>query len=116
MLIGLVGQEPEVREVNGGKVVTFSVATTERYRDRNGETNEQTEWHRVVAWRHTAEYAERAVRKGSQIYVEGKLKTRKWNDQQGNERTITEVQAESLQVLGRKQDGNNRNTDTNDSF
>ena len=108
MLIGLVGGEPEAREVNGAKVVTFSVATTEYFKDRNGEGKEQTEWHKVVAWRHVADFAERVVHKGSQIYVEGKIRTRKWTDQKGAERQSVEINADNLQTLGRKPDENKR--------
>lgn len=113
MLIGLVGGEPEAREVNGAKVVTFSVATTEYFKDRNGEGKEQTEWHKVVAWRHTADYAERVIHKGSQIYVEGKLHTRKWTDRNGAEKYSTEINADDIKVLGRKAADTNSGTSTN---
>lgn len=116
MLIGIAGGDPEIREANGAKVVSFSIATTEHYRDRNGESKEQTEWHRIVAWRHVADYAERSVHKGAQIYVEGKIRTRKWKDNQGNERSTTEVFADNLQVLGRKPGENNQNKAYNESF
>ena len=85
MLIGNVGRDPEVRYLDGqsghAKVATFTLATTERYRDRNGETRENTEWHNIVAWRNTADVVERFVRKGTQLYIEGRIRTRAWDDQ-----------------------------------
>lgn len=115
MLIGKCGGDPEIRESNGSKVATISVATTERFKDRSGESKEQTEWHRVVAWGHIAEFAENNIRKGTQVYVEGKLRTRKWKDRDGIERYTTEVFADNLQFLGRKPDGNNNRTDYNNN-
>ena len=115
MIIGKCGGDAETRDVNGAKFASFSVATTERFRDKNGESKEQTEWHRVIAWRHIAEYAENNVKKGVQLYVEGRLRTRKWTDQNGIERYATEVSAENLQILGRKYDNNRQNRDE-DSF
>jgi len=113
MLIGNVGNDPEVRYLEnnpqnpGGnvKVATLRLATTERYRDRNGEQRENTEWHTVVLWRNNADVAERFIRKGSQIYVEGKLRTRQWNDQSGNKRYTTEVVVDTLQLLGKRPEG-----------
>lgn len=107
MLIGKAGGDPEIRDANGTKVASFNVATTEHFKDRNGENKEQTEWHRIIAWRHLAEYAENHIKKGVQIFIDGKLRTRKWSDKQGIERYTTEIYADSLQVLGRKRDGNN---------
>ncbi len=93
MLIGNVGKDPEVRYLDGNnnpnsgstKVATFTLATTERYRDRNGELRENTEWHNIVAWRNSADIAEKYIRKGTQLYVEGKLRTRSWTDQTGEQ-------------------------------
>ena len=108
ILIGNVGQDPEVRYTgdasNGAKVATIRLATTERYRDRNGNLQEHTEWHSVVVWRNTADVVEKYVRKGSQLYIEGRLRTRSWDDQTGNKRYTTEIMADTLQLLGRKQD------------
>ena len=108
MLIGNVGRDPEVRYLDGNsgqaKVATFTVATTERYRDRNGETRENTEWHNIVAWRNTADVVERFVKKGTQLYIEGRLRTRAWDDQTGNKRYTTEIIADTLQLLGKKSD------------
>ena len=108
MLIGNVGRDPEVRYLDGqsgnAKVATFTLATTERYRDRNGETRENTEWHNIVAWRNTADVVERFVRKGTQLYIEGRIRTRSWDDQTGNKRYTTEIIADTLQLLGKKAD------------
>ena len=108
MLIGNVGRDPEVRYLDGqsgnAKVATFTLATTERYRDRNGETRENTEWHNIVAWRNTADVVERFVRKGTQLYIEGRIRTRSWDDQTGNKRYTTEIIADTLQLLGKKSD------------
>ena len=108
MLIGNVGRDPEIRYLEGTqgntKVATFTLATTERYRDRSGELRENTEWHNIVAWRNSADVAEKFVKKGTQLYIEGRLRTRSWNDQTGTKRYTTEVQADSLQLLGKKTD------------
>lgn len=108
ILVGNVGQDPEVRYTgdasNGAKVATLRLATTERYRDRNGNLQEHTEWHSVVAWRNTADVIEKYVRKGTQLYIEGRLRTRSWDDQAGNKRYTTEILADTLQLLGRKSD------------
>ncbi|MGM9734880.1 MAG: single-stranded DNA-binding protein [Candidatus Cryptobacteroides sp.] len=108
MLIGNVGRDPEVRYLEGNtpnaKVATFTLATTERYRDRNGELRENTEWHNIVAWRNNADVAEKYIRKGTQLFIEGRLRTRSWDDQSGNKRYTTEVIADNLQLLGKKSD------------
>ena len=112
MLIGNVGRDPEVRYLDGGaaaggqgtKVATFTLATSERYRDRNGELRENTEWHNIVAWRNSADIAEKYIHKGSQIYVEGKLRTRSWTDQAGVKKYQTEIAVDTLQLLGRRED------------
>ena len=112
MLIGNVGNDPEIRYLDSNpqspqgsaKVASFRLATTERYRDRNGETRENTEWHSIVAWRSSADYVEKFVHKGSQIFIEGKLRTRQWTDQSGNKRFTTEIQADNMQLLGKRPD------------
>ena len=108
MLIGNVGRDPEVRYLDGNsgnaKVATFTLATTERYRDRSGETRENTEWHNIVAWRGNADVAERFIKKGTQLYIEGRIRTRSWDDQTGNKRYTTEIIVENLQLLGKKSD------------
>lgn len=105
MLIGNVGKDPDVRYLDGNaKVASFTLATTERYKDRNGEMRENTEWHNLVAWRSNADVIERFVHKGSQIYVEGRLRTRNYMDQAGVKKYVTEIQVDNLQLLGKKSD------------
>jgi single-strand DNA-binding protein len=108
ILIGNVGQDPEVRYAgdasNGAKVATIRLATTERYKDRNGNLQEHTEWHSIVVWRNTADVVEKYVRKGTQLYVEGRIRTRSWDDQTGNKRYVTEIVADNMQLLGKKSD------------
>ena len=105
MLIGNAGRDPEVRHLESGSVTaSFTLATTERYRDRNGEWKEQTEWHNIVCWRYLAETAEKYVRKGTQLFIEGKIRNRQYTDRDGNTRYITEIVADSMQLLGKKAD------------
>lgn len=100
-LVGRLGQDPEVRYTAGGKrVTTLSVATSERWTDQGGEKREHTEWHKVVMWARLAEIAEQYLEKGGQVYIEGKLRTRKWDDQHGQTRYSTEIVADELQMLG----------------
>lgn len=111
MLIGNVGKDPEIRYLEGNspngqatKVARFPLATSERYRDRSGEQHENTEWHNIVAWRGLADTMERFVTKGTQLYIEGSLRTRKYTDQTGATRYSTEIVADVIQLLGRRQD------------
>ncbi|RMG35584.1 MAG: single-stranded DNA-binding protein [Gammaproteobacteria bacterium] len=101
ILIGNLGQDPEVRYMpNGGAVCNITVATSETWKDKNtGEQQERTEWHRVVMFRRLAEIAGEYLRKGSKVYLEGRLQTRKWQDQQGNDRYTTEIIADQMQML-----------------
>ena len=104
VLIGNLGRDPEVRRLENGAVVAkFSVATNENYRDKNGDWQTQTEWHDVVVWRHLAERAERDLAKGKLVYVEGKLTHRKYQDKEGNDRYITEVVANNLRLLEKRE-------------
>ena len=105
-LIGNLGADPEIRTTpNGSKVAQFSLATSRSWGGQGGsEKQEKTEWHRVVAWRHLAERAERYLKKGKQVYVEGRLETRKWTGQDGADRYTTEVIAQQLMLLGRRED------------
>jgi single-strand DNA-binding protein len=108
MLIGNVGKDPEVRYLDGNnnpgsgstKVATFTLATTERYRDRNGELRENTEWHNIVMWGKNAEYAEKYIRKGTKLYIEGKLSTRVWEDRNTIKHYVTEIHVERFEFLG----------------
>lgn len=117
MLIGNVGADPEVRYLENQnqpqyqgqnqivpKVASFRLATTERFRDRNGELRENTEWHNIVAWRRLADLCEKFIRKGSQIYVEGRLTTRSWDGQDGQKHYQTEIVADDIQLLGKRND------------
>jgi single-strand DNA-binding protein len=107
ILIGNLGADPEIKYTQGNvPVANLSVATTEKWQDRStNEWKEKTEWHRVVAWRHLAERAERFLAKGKQVYIEGRLETRKWQDRDGNTRYTTEVRADQLMILGRREEG-----------
>jgi single-strand DNA-binding protein len=105
MLIGNVGKDPVIRHIeNGGTTANFSLATTERYRDKNGTLQENTEWHNIVCWRTTAETVEKFVKRGTQLFVEGKLRYREWKDQNGQDRYTTEIIASGITLLGRKSD------------
>lgn len=106
MLIGNVGADPEVRALEGGtKVARLRIATTERiYNRQTQETKEHTEWHNVTLWRSLADVADRFIRKGSQVYIEGSLRTREWTDKEGNKRYTTEIVANDLKMLGRRSD------------
>lgn len=101
MLIGNLGRDPEVRMTPAGaKVASFSIAVTERFKDRNGQQQEKTEWVNIVLWRRQAEIAEQYLRKGSSIYIEGKLQTASWDDPNGQKRYKTEVVGSNFQMLG----------------
>ena len=114
ILVGHLGRDPEVRHTKSGDpVCTFSIATSERWKDKNGEQQEKTEWHRIVAWRKLAEICGEYLRKGKQVYIEGKLQTRDWEDKDGHKRYTTEVVANEMQMLGRRgDDGGSYNEDS----
>ena len=105
IILGNVGQDPEIREGNF-TVAALSIATTRKWRDKAGEAQSETEWHRVSAFGRLAEIISQYVRKGDPIYIEGRLRTRKYEDKQGIERWMTEIIAEQLQLLGQKDDKN----------
>lgn len=106
ILVGNLGQDPEVKYMpNGNAVTNISIATSESWKDQQGQLQERTEWHRVVMFRKLAEIAGQYLRKGSQVYLEGKLQTRKWQDQNGQDRYTTEIVADNMQMLGGRQDG-----------
>ena len=103
ILIGNLGKDPEVRYLdNGVAVANFSLATTENYKNKEGERVSQTEWHNIVLWRGLAEVAEKWLKKGSSVYVEGKIRTRKWEDKDGNTRYSTEILVDNMTMLGGK--------------
>ena len=101
ILLGNIGNEPELRHLpNGTAVTTINIATSESWKDKTGEKQEKTEWHRVVLFKRLAEFAAQYIKKGSKVYVEGKIQTRKWKDKvTGQEKTITEILAHDLQMI-----------------
>lgn len=107
ILVGNLGKDPEVRYLEGGTAVAnFSLATTETYKDRTGRKVEQTEWHNIVVWRGLAEIAEKYLKKGMQVYIEGKIRTRSYDDKEGHKKYITEIVADNMTMLGgRREDG-----------
>jgi len=101
MLIGNLGADPETRYTQDGTCVcNIRLATTEKFKNRNGEPQERTEWHRVVLWGRLGEIANQYLKKGRQVYIEGKIETRKWQDKDGNDRYTTEIRALNMQMLG----------------
>ena len=115
ILVGNVGRDPELRyTASGTAVANFSLATSRRYKDRDGNQQEQTEWHRCVAWARTAEIVNQYANKGKQLYIEGRLQTRQWEDRDGNTRYTTEVVADNIQLLGRAGGGGSGGGDYGD--
>jgi single-strand DNA-binding protein len=105
ILIGYVGNDPEVRYIESGiPVCNFRLATSEVYKNRNGERITSTEWHNIVLWRGLAEVAEKYVKKGTQLYIEGRIRTRSWDDKDGNKRYTTEIVGDNMQLLGKRMD------------
>lgn len=101
ILVGNLGKDPEVRHLEGGvAVASFTLATSEKYTNKSGERVSQTEWHNVVLWRGLADIAEKYLRKGSQVYIEGKIRTRSWDDQAGVKKYTTEIIADNMTMLG----------------
>lgn len=104
ILVGNVGKDPEVRHLDSGvAVTTFPLATSETYKNKEGQRITNTEWHNIVLWRGLAEVAEKYVKKGNPLYIEGKIRTRSWDDKDGNKRYTTEIIADNMQMLGSKQ-------------
>lgn len=113
ILVGNLGKDPEIRTLeNGAKVAKFSIATNENYKDKAGQWQTQTEWHDIVAWRSLAERAESSLEKGSTVYLEGKLSTRTWQDQNGNNRRTTEVVSNYFRIINRQSSGGSGGTNT----
>lgn len=117
ILVGNLGQDPESRTTPGGTTVTnVRLATTDSWTDKqSGEKKEQTEWHTVVMWNRLGEIAAEYLRKGSQVYIEGRLQTRKWQDKSGNDRYSTEIVASDMQMLGSRGGGGGAAQETRDS-
>ncbi|HVA97637.1 MAG TPA: single-stranded DNA-binding protein [Bacteroidia bacterium] len=115
ILVGNLGKDPEVRYLEGGTAVAkFSLATSESYKDKTGKKVDQTEWHNIVLWRGLAEVAEKYLKKGMQVYIEGKIRSRSWEDKEGVKKYTTEIIAENLNILGKKEDrdGNTNHTES----
>jgi len=105
ILIGRLGKDPEIRQIeSGAKVANFSLATDEIFKDKSGEKKTHTEWHNLVLWRRQAEIAESYLRKGSLIYVEGRLRSRSWDDKDGNKKYITEILVDNFKMLGKREE------------
>jgi single-strand DNA-binding protein len=111
ILVGNVGKDPEIRHLDTGvAVANFPLATSETYTAKNGEKVTTTEWHNIVLWRGLAEVAEKYVTKGRQLYIEGRIRTRSYDDKDGNKRYITEIYGDTMQMLGTKADDNRQGT------
>lgn len=114
ILIGNLGKDPELKYLDGNIAkVNFSLATSEWHKDKQGNKVEQTEWHQIVLWRSMAESAEKILKKGMQVYIEGKLQTRQWIDKDGIKRNITEIVGESFKLLQKREGINNYGSDEN---
>jgi single-strand DNA-binding protein len=106
ILVGRLGRDPETRFTGGGQAVAnFSVATDETYKDKNGERQKRTEWHKIVVWGKQAEIAQQYLKKGSLIFIEGRIQSREWQDKEGQKRTSFEIVASNFRMLGGKGDG-----------
>ena len=107
ILVGRLGRDPEIKYTAGGQALArFSLATDESYKDRNsGEQKQRTEWHNIVAWRRLAEICGEYLTKGKLVYIEGRLRTRKWEDREGNKRSTTEIEAREMQMLSPRGEG-----------
>ncbi len=106
ILVGRLGKDPETRYTSSGQAVcNFTMATDETYKDRAGERQKRTEWHRIVVWAKQAEIAQKYLRKGSLIYVEGRIQTRQWDDREGQKRTSVEIVANNFRMLGSRSEG-----------
>ena len=106
ILVGRLGRDPETRYTGGGQAVAnFSVATDETYKDRNGERQKRTEWHKIVVWGKQAEIAQQYLKKGSLIFIEGRIQSREWQDKEGQKRTSFEIVATNFRMLGGRPEG-----------
>ena len=106
ILVGRLGRDPETRYTGGGQAVAnFSVATDETYKDRNGERQKRTEWHKIVVWGKQAEIAQQYLKKGSLIFIEGRIQSREWQDKEGQKRTSLEIVASNFRMLGGRSEG-----------
>ncbi len=111
ILIGRLGADPEIRYTpSGAEVATFNIATSENWTNKSGEKEERTEWHRIVAWRNLAKICGEYLNKGRLVYIEGRLRTRSWEDKSGNKRTTTEIEATEMKMLGGGGEQNRKTT------
>lgn len=109
ILLGNLGKDPEIKYLEGNiPRVNFSLATTESFRDKAGNRIDQTEWHNVVMWRQNAENAAKLLKKGMQIYLEGRINTRQWNDREGQKKSITEIVADSFKILQKRESSDSK--------
>ena len=117
ILVGNLGKDPETRHLDNGVVVTrFPLATTETYKNKDGNRVDQTEWHNIVLWRGLAEVADKYLRKGNSVYIEGRIRNRSWEDKDGNKRYTTEIVGDNLTMLGRKSDNQEAEVNVDDSI
>lgn len=117
ILVGNLGRDPEVRNMpSGDALANFSIATTDTWRDKSGQRQERTEWHRISMFGKQAEVAGQYLKKGSTVYIEGRLQTRKWTDKEGHERTTTEVVADRMQMLGGREGGSRENNEGDQDY
>ncbi len=117
ILIGRLGADPEIRYIpSGAEVATFRIATSETWTNKNGEKEERTEWHQIVAWRGLAKICGEYLNKGKLVYIEGKLRTRSWEDKDGNKRYRTEVEATEMKMLGGPGEGERRTKETEGEY
>ena len=116
IIMGFVGNAPDVREIGGKKNASFRVACTDKFKDRDGNVQEKTEWINVVAWGNTAAVVERHVSKGTQVLVEGRIQTREWEDRNGTKRYTTEINADRVQTVGKKEESRSRRQSDDDDL
>lgn len=113
ILIGNVGKDPDIRYLDSGVAIArFPLATSETYKNKEGEKVTTTEWHNLVLWRGLAEVAEKYVKKGSQLFIEGRIRTRSYDDKEGNKKYVTEIVADTMQMLGKKSETDSHDTGT----
>ena len=115
-LIGNLGKDPELRYTGAGQAVaSFTMATNENFKNKSGEWEKRTEWHRIVTWARLAEFCGEHLSKGKQVFVEGRIQTRDWEDREGNKRTTTEINAQRVLLLGSRADAGDRDMDQRDA-
>jgi single-strand DNA-binding protein len=117
ILIGRLGADPEIRYTpSGAEVATFRMATSENWTNKSGEKEEKTEWHRIVAWRGLAKICGEYLSKGKLVYIEGRLRTRNWEDRDGNKRNVTEIEATEMKMLGGPGEGSKKAKDSGEEY